>query len=118
MVTVLKYIIITIDHAIYIKVFYDRTVSYITVYTDNVVSTTNNKKEFSEPIRVFGEDIHIKSQEGYVFKYLNFWILQYLVGFNIYQTYLITELVKKWFLAGKIRNVDTFFGYTPHMKMS
>ena len=29
------------DHAIYFKVFYDSTVSYLTVYTDDVLRTTN-----------------------------------------------------------------------------
>ena len=38
----LKYNKITIDHAIYIKVFNDRTVYYLTVSTDDVLNNTNN----------------------------------------------------------------------------
>ena len=41
-VTILKYKKSTINHAIYINVLYDGTVSYITVSTDNVINTTNN----------------------------------------------------------------------------
>ena len=43
-VSILKYKKITIYHAIYIKVFTDGTVSYITVSTDDIFNTTNNKK--------------------------------------------------------------------------
>ena len=32
-----------IDYNIYIKVFYDRTVSYLTIYNDDVLNTTNNE---------------------------------------------------------------------------
>ena len=42
-VTIIKYKKITVDHAIYIKVFTDRTVSYPTVSTDYVLKTTNNE---------------------------------------------------------------------------
>ena len=45
-VTRMKYRKIKIDHAIYIKVFSDGKVSYLTVYTDDVLNTTNNKKEY------------------------------------------------------------------------
>ena len=41
-VTILEYKKSTIDHAIYIKVFDDGTVSYLTVSTDDVLNTTNN----------------------------------------------------------------------------
>ena len=41
-VTIIKYNKITIDHAIYIKVFADGTVSYLTDSTDDVLNTTNN----------------------------------------------------------------------------
>ena len=41
-VTILKYKKITIDHAIYIKVFTYGTVYYLTVSTDYVLNTTNN----------------------------------------------------------------------------
>ena len=47
-VIILKYEKSTIDHAIYIKVFADVTVSYFTVSTDDVINTTNNEIEFPE----------------------------------------------------------------------
>ena len=47
-VTILKYKKITMDHAIYIKVFYDGTVSYLTVSTNDVIKTTNNETSFHE----------------------------------------------------------------------
>ena len=42
-VTLLKYKKSTIYHAIYIKLFTDGTVSYLTVSTDDVLNTTNNE---------------------------------------------------------------------------
>ena len=51
-VTMFKYKKSTIDHAICIKVFTDGTVSYITVSTDDVINTTNNKTAFTEPTKV------------------------------------------------------------------
>ena len=42
-VTILKYKKSTIDYSIYIKVFTDGTVSYITVSTDDVINTTDNE---------------------------------------------------------------------------
>ena len=42
-VKIVKYKKITIDHAIYIKVFYDGTMSYIMVSTDDVLKNTNNQ---------------------------------------------------------------------------
>ena len=47
-VTILKHKESTIDHDIYIKVFTDGTMSYPTVYTDDVLNTTNNETEFPE----------------------------------------------------------------------
>ena len=47
-VTILKYKKITIDHAVYIKFFSDVTVYYLTVYTDDVLNTTNSKTSFLE----------------------------------------------------------------------
>ena len=47
-VTMLKYKKNTIDNAIYIKVFADVTVSYLTVSTDDVLNTNNNETEFPE----------------------------------------------------------------------
>ena len=41
-VTIIKYKKIKIDHAIYIKVFTDVTVYYLTVSTDDVINTNNN----------------------------------------------------------------------------
>ena len=52
-VKIVKYKNITIDHAIYIRVFTDGTVSYLTVSTDDVLNTTNNEKVFPELTRVF-----------------------------------------------------------------
>ena len=51
-VTIIKYKNITIDDAIYMKVFTDGTVSYITVSTDDVLNTTNNETSFTELTRV------------------------------------------------------------------
>ena len=45
-VTILQYKKSTIDHAIYIKVFDDGTVSYLTASTDDVLNTTNNENAF------------------------------------------------------------------------
>ena len=42
-VLITKYKIITIDHVIYITVLYYGTVSYTTVFTDDVLNTTNNE---------------------------------------------------------------------------
>ena len=50
-VTIINYKKSTIDHAIYIKVFTDGTVSYITVSTDDVLNTTNNENAFTELTR-------------------------------------------------------------------
>ena len=51
---------------IYIEVFYDGTMPYLKMYTDDVINTTNNGTEFTEIRRVFGEAFEIKSQEGSV----------------------------------------------------
>ena len=42
-VTMIKYKKIKIDHAIYVKVFSDGTVSYPTVSTDDVLNANNNE---------------------------------------------------------------------------
>ena len=47
-VTILKYKKSTIYHDIYIKVFTDGTVYYLTVSTDDVLNTTNNENAFPE----------------------------------------------------------------------
>ena len=46
--TILEYKKITIDNSIYIKVFSDGTLSYLTVSTYDVLSTTNNETSFPE----------------------------------------------------------------------
>ena len=51
--TMIKYKKSTIYHAIYIKVFTDGTVSYLTVSTDDVLNTTNNETAFLELTRFF-----------------------------------------------------------------
>ena len=51
-VTIIKYKIITIYHDIYIKVFSDGTVSYLTVSTDDIIKNTNNDIVFPE-LRIF-----------------------------------------------------------------
>ena len=71
-VVILKYNKITIDHAIYIKVFTYGTVSYITFSTDDVINTTNSNTEFTELTRVFEEHFEMKVQELSVLTYLNF----------------------------------------------
>ena len=52
-VKILKYKKSTIDHDIYIKVFTDDTLSYLTISTDDVLNTTNKENEFTELTRVF-----------------------------------------------------------------
>ena len=42
-VKIIKYKKRTIDNAIYTKVFSDGTVSYLTIYTDDVINTNNNE---------------------------------------------------------------------------
>ena len=71
-VTIIEYKKSTMDHAIYIKVFADDTVSYPKVSTDDVLNTTNNENEFSELARVFKEHFDMKLKEGSDLKYLNF----------------------------------------------
>ena len=51
-VKIIKYKKSKIDRTIYIKVFADGTVSYLTVSTDDVLSTTNNENAFPELTRV------------------------------------------------------------------
>ena len=54
-VKIIRYKNITIDHAIFIKVFTGETVSYLTVYTDDVINPTNNETEIPKLTRVFNE---------------------------------------------------------------
>ena len=74
---------ITIDHAIYIKVFTYDTVSYLKVCTDDVINTTNNENAFPELTRVFNEHFEIKVQQVSVLNYFIFRIFQSPLGFSI-----------------------------------
>ena len=71
-VTIQKYKKRKFYNIIYIKVFSDENVSYLTVSNDGVLNTTNNETEFSELRSVFEEAFEIKSQEGSVLRYINF----------------------------------------------
>ena len=62
MVKIIKYNKITIVHAIYIKLFSDRTVTYLTFYTDYVLNNTKNETEFPELRRIFEEAFEVKVQ--------------------------------------------------------
>ena len=59
-VTIIKYKKSIFDHAIYIKVLYAVTVSYITVSTYDVINTTNNETSFPELKRFFEEHFELK----------------------------------------------------------
>ena len=109
MVTIIKYKRSKIDHAIYIKVFNDGTVSYLTVSTYDVLNNINNDTAFPELKRVFEEDFDIKVQEVSFLKYLKLRICQSPLGFSVDQIDLIMELVNEWFPDGKFRKVDTNF---------
>ena len=76
-VTIINYKKSKLDNYIYIKVFTDGTVSYLTVSTDDVLNTTNHENAFPEPTIVFKENFEMKVQEGSILKYLNFPIFQY-----------------------------------------
>ena len=91
-VTIIKYKKSPIDSSIYIKVFFDVIMSYLTVSTDDVLNTTNNEIKFTELTRAFEEYFEMKVQEGYVLKYPYFRILQYPLGFSVDQTDQIMEL--------------------------
>ena len=71
-VTIIKYKKSTIYHDIYIKVFTDGKVSYLTVSTDDFLNTTNNKISFTELTRFFEEHFETKAKKGSVLKYLKF----------------------------------------------
>ena len=62
MVTFLKYKKNTIGHAIYSEEFSYSTVSYLTDYNYDVMSTTNNEIAFPRLIKVFQEAYEIKIQ--------------------------------------------------------
>ena len=61
-VTIFKYKKSKIYYAIYIKVFTDGTVFYLTVSADYVLNTTNNETAFPELTRVFKEHFEMKVQ--------------------------------------------------------
>ena len=73
--------------------------SYLTVYTDDFLHTTNNDTkndtEFTELKIVFEEHFEIKTQEGSVLKYLNLKIFQYPLDFSVDQSDHITEIVNE-----------------------
>ena len=108
-VTILKYKKIIIYHDIYIKVFTDVTVSYLIVYTDVFLNTTNNETEFPELTRFFEEQFEMIVQEVSVLKYLNFQIFKYPIGFSVDQIDHIMELVNEWFPTGKFRKFGITF---------
>ena len=68
MVTTLKYKKITIDHAVYIKVFSDGNFYFLTVSNYDVLNTTNNETEFPELKKLFEESFEIKFQEGSILR--------------------------------------------------
>ena len=109
MVAILKYNKIMIYHTIYIKVFSDGTVLYLTVSIDDVINTTNNEKEFSEPTRVFEEQFEMKFQEGCILKYLNLRIFQSPLVLSVDKTDRIMELLNEWFPTGKFIKFDITF---------
>ena len=85
-ITILKYLKITIFCSVYIKVFSNGTVSYIMVSNDVFLNTTNNETAFNELRIVFEEVFDIKVQEGSVLKYLNLRIYQSYLGFSVDHT--------------------------------
>ena len=87
MVKILKYKKRTIDHSVYIKVLSDGKVSYLTVYNDDVLNTTNNETAFPELRIFFEEDFEVKFQEVSVLKYLNSQTFQSPPDFSVDQTY-------------------------------
>ena len=60
---ILKYNKITIDHVIYIEVFSDGTVSYITVSNDNFINTTTKYTSFPELRRFLKKVLRLKSKK-------------------------------------------------------
>ena len=65
----------TTYNSIYIKVFYDRIMLYLTVSTDDVINTNNNYTAFTELRTVFEKDFEIKVQEGYVMLFLAYFVM-------------------------------------------
>ena len=105
----MKYKKITVNNAIYINIFYDGTVSYLTVSTGDVLDIINNDTDFSGLKNVFEEKFETKVQEGYVLKYLKFKICQSPLGLSINQTDHIMKIVNEWLPMVKHRNVSSPF---------
>ena len=112
----MRYNKVTIYHAIYIKVFFYVNVSYLIVSTDYVINTTNNDTKFPELRIFFEEAFYIKVQEVCFLKYLTFSICQYPIGFIVYQTYHIMELVNEFFQLENLEILIHILGQTPYMK--
>ena len=85
-VTTRKYHNITVDNIIHIKEFYDVTMSYPIIYTDDDLNNYNNETSTPELIKVFEEEFEIKFKEISVLKYFNFRVCQSPLGVGIYQT--------------------------------
>ena len=83
--------------------------SYLTVYTDDVLNTTNNETDFPELKGVYEEVFDIKVQERSILKYPNLRIYKSPFGFSVDNTDQITELVNECFLTEVFRNFDTTF---------
>ena len=109
MVTIIKYKKSKIYYAIYIKVFTDGTVSYLTFYTDNVLNTTNNETAFPGLTKKFEEHFEMKVQEGSVLQCLHFRNFQSPLCFSVDQTDHIMDLVNEWFPTREFIKADTHF---------
>ena len=82
----MKYKKRTFYNDLYIKVFYDETVLYLMVSTDDVINATNNETAFHELRRFFEKYFDIEIQEGSVSKYSDVRIFYYPLGFSIDQS--------------------------------
>ena len=63
------------------------------VSADDFINSTNNETAFPEIRTLFEEYFEVKVQEGYVLKYLYFWVFKYPLGFIIDNTDQIMDLV-------------------------
>ena len=89
----MKYKKSTIYRTINIKVFSEKYFYYLSEFTNYVLNTTNNKKNFALLNNLFEENFKIKIQEGSLLKYLKIHIAQSALGFSIDQTGHIIYLV-------------------------
>ena len=94
-VTILKYNKRKTYHAIYIKLFSEIKVSYLTVSDYDVLNITNNGTGFPGITRVSEEDFEMKFQEGSILKHLIIRIFQSPIGFSVYSTDNIMELINR-----------------------